>query len=163
MGLMMRMGSPGRAAADAGDGGAEGGFVELVDVGAEAGLVGAVVDDDEGGLGVLELGLPGLGVEAVGEDGGAGSVEAEGVVEDAGVAGEEGFAEEADGTGRGLRSMVLVPAGRDGAVCQAGCGVSLSVEMVSRGVPLAEMAMDPALGLGLEGEFDGVRWGRWGS
>ena len=138
-------GDVGERGADAGDGGAEGGLVLLVDVGAEAGLVGAVVDDDERGAGVLERGGPGGVVEAVREDGGGGSVEAEGVVEDAAMAGAEGLAKETDGAGGGFEVDGFGAGGR-ATVCQAGCGASAAVEKVSTGVSLAETARSPPLG-----------------
>ena len=80
-------GGVGEGGADAADGADELGFVLLFDVGGEAALVGAVVDDDEVGVAVLECGGEGLGIEGAGHDGGGGAVEADAVVgEAAGVA-----------------------------------------------------------------------------
>ena len=53
-------GGVGEGGADAADGADEFALVLLFDVGGEAGLVGAVVDDDEVGVAVLEGGGEGL-------------------------------------------------------------------------------------------------------
>ncbi len=67
-------GGVGEGGADAADGSDELRFVLFFDVGGETRLVGAVVDDDEIGVAMLERGVEGLGIEGPRHDGGEGSV-----------------------------------------------------------------------------------------
>src|SRR5438876_8023020 len=106
-------GGVGESGADAADGADQLGPVLFFDVGGVAALVGAVVDDDEVGVAVLECGGEGLGVEGAGHDGGGGAVEADAVVgEAAGVASEDD-AEDLDG-GSGDAELDLFGAGGNG-------------------------------------------------
>src|SRR6266851_600727 len=136
-------GGVGESGADAAYGADKLGPVLFFDVGGEATFVGAVVDDDEVGIAVLECGGEGLGVESAGHDGGGGAVEADAVVgEAAGVAAQDD-AEDLDG-GSGDAELDLFGAGGNGdgrgvvlfgvacgVDCAYGCAVGGDVEIAA--------------------------------
>ena len=106
-------GGVGESGADAADGADQFGAVLLFDVGREAAFVGAVVDDDEVGVAMLECGGEGLGVEGAGHDDGGGAVETDAVVGEAASVAAEDDAEDLDG-GSGDAELDLFGAGGNG-------------------------------------------------
>ena len=147
---------------DGGAGGGGAGFVdgeaellvEGLDEAAELAFVGAVVDDDEVGAGLLEFGGPALRVEGAGDHRGGSAVEAERVVEDAGVAAAEVGAEELDGAG-GDGELDRFCAGRQrdgGGAGPGGRGAGVEIE---DGVVVGGDGEGAGAGLSEEADDDG--------
>jgi hypothetical protein len=142
-------GGVGECGADTADGADEFAFILFFDVRGESGLVGAVVDDDEVGVAMLERGGEGCGTEGSGHDGGRGSVEADAVVGEAAAVAAEDDPKELDGAARnyefdlfgsgGYRDcgggvVFCVRGGVDGA-----CGCTVGVDFEAAAVGFGEV------------------------